>query len=302
MISIERILCPVDFSETSRRALAYAAALARHYDARVTVLHAFAAQPVVTLPAGGLDGAPAVWIEPPNRDAAVAATRRLAEEAGGKGRLDVEVQDAPNAATEIVAQAHARNADLIVMGSHGRTGLGRLVLGSVADKVLRHARPPVLIVPPHAGEGTAPAPAVPIRRVVCPIDFSDSSIRALEYAFRLVEETDGTLTLLHVMEVPPEIPDAVDVRTEQQRAADRAEFLRRLRAAVPADARAYCTIDTRVEDGTAWKEIVKVAGEQQANLIVMGVHGRSVVDQLMFGSTTHSVLHHATCPVLTVRA
>jgi nucleotide-binding universal stress UspA family protein len=141
--------------------------------------------------------------------------------------------------------------------------------------------------------------------VLCPIDFSDSSIRALEYALNLAEEADGRLLLLHAIEIPPElheVPLAMDLNVENVRAAAGAELLERLRAMVPASARNYCAIDARVVEGKAHREILGAASREQSDLIVMGVQGRGAVDVTLFGSTTFAVVHGASCPVLTVRA
>ena len=108
-------------------------------------------------------------------------------------------------ATEILAKAEAMPADLLVMGTHGRSGFERLVLGSVTERVLRKAACPMLTVP----EGVAaavPVPPVPFTRIVCAVDFSDCSLHALNYAMSLAQEADARLTVVHVIELPPEVP------------------------------------------------------------------------------------------------
>lgn len=302
MIAIDRILCPVDFSDFSRHALEYAVAMAKYYDARVTALHVYANMPVVnTVPAVGFDSAPIVL--PPVDPAAVKAiTEEFAAGVDAEGRLDVSVQEAPDTVAEILAQADVLDANLIVIGSHGRSGLERLFLGSIAGKVLRKSRRPVMVVPAHTA---AVPPKIPFTQVLCPIDFSESSTRALEYALHLAQETDGRLTLLHAVEIPPElhdIPLAMDLNVANVRVAANAEALRRLQAKVPSAAHTYCTIETRVVEGKAHREILKAACQVQADLIVMGVQGRGAVDVTLFGSNTLAVIHGASCPVMTIRS
>lgn len=116
--------------------------------------------------------------------------------------MSVERGDA--AASQIVAVARASAAGLVVMGTHGRGGFERLLLGSVAEKVLQKVHCPLLIVPPHVAEPSARI----FTQVLCPIDFSKSSDLALEYAVSLVERTNGQLIVPHALEAlsdePPE--------------------------------------------------------------------------------------------------
>ena len=116
-----------------------------------------------------------------------------------------EVVDAPNVHHEILAQADRQQADLIVMGTHGRSGFQRLFLGSVTEKVLRTARPPVLTV--GAAADVVPARDFSFKRILCAVDFSACSLAALRYAATLAETSGAKLTALYVMEWPPVAPD-----------------------------------------------------------------------------------------------
>jgi nucleotide-binding universal stress UspA family protein len=306
VIAIDRILCPVDFSDFSRHALEYAVAMAKHYDARVTVLHVYANVPVVnTVPAIGFESA-AIVLPPVDPAAVRTITEEFAAGVQSEGRLDVRVQEAPDTVAEILAQADVLDANLIVIGSHGRSGFERLFLGSIAGKVLRKSRRPVMVVPAHT---TGAPPKVPFSHLLCPIDFSEGSTHALNYALHLAQESDARLTLLHAVEIPPELHDvplAMDVNVANVRAAVSAEALRRLQAKVPVRLRQGAgqadSIETRVVEGKAHREILKAACQVLADLIVMGVHGRGAVDLALFGSNTLAVVHGASCPVLTIRS
>lgn len=295
MIRIARILCPVDFSEISRRALDHAAAMAHWYEAGLTVLYVFPTLPVMDLP-------PLVLTDE-NRQRLAAQLRELAAAVPASVPLDVRVQDADFVHDEILRQEKAIDADLLVIGSHGRSGFGRLLLGSVTEKVVRASRCPALIVPRLAPDADPDAP-VQFRRILCPVDFSEASIAALEYAISLAEESDARLTVAHVLEVPPELREhamAGGIDVDAIRAAAEADRLRRLRELIPDAARTFCDVETAVREGAAYREVLRMAADRQADLIVMGVQGRGALDLMVFGSNTARVARGSTCPVLVVR-
>lgn len=301
MIAINRILCAVDFSDHSRRALEYAAALGVYFEARVTALHVYSVAPVATAAPFGLEAVQVVGIPELNREAVTAAAERFVAQVPQAAGVHVHVSEGLRVSDEVLVQANLRNADLVVVGSHGRSGFERLLLGSVADRILRRSSRPVLVVPPQAEGG--PVAQAPFRRIVCAIDFSGSSVRALAYALHLAEEADARLVLLHAIELPPELHELIPLDTEVSRLRTAAEHACRTRldALVPEQARTYCTIETRVVEGKAHREILAAADGLGADLIVMGVQGRGAVDVAVFGSNTQSVVRAARCPVLTVR-
>ena len=150
MIQLNRILCPIDFSDCSKRALDHAVAIARWYEAELSVLHVFADRP-------SIDMLPTPVIQPlrPPVQASLERTQEVARDLHGFIRtvtiegVDVEeaVQEAPDVAAEILVQARVRKADLLVLGSHGRSGVKRLLLGSVTERVLRTSETPTMVVP-----------------------------------------------------------------------------------------------------------------------------------------------------------
>jgi nucleotide-binding universal stress UspA family protein len=310
MIEIKTILCPIDFSGYSRRALDHAVAIARRYESTVTVLHVYPLPPIAAF---GLESpAPGgAVLTPENRERLTKAIATFVE-ASEEPDIPIEVaisQTAGSTANEILNQASAMRADLLVMGTHGRSGFDRLVLGSVTEKVLRKAQCPVLIVPAHAPEAVPVAPVV-FKRILCPVDFSDLSIHALNYAMSLAQEADARLTVLHVMmyDLEIEAPEMYETVMADRRLTvadyrDRCEKYsrERLQTAVPETVRAYCTVETLLATGKPYREILRVAAEQQADLIVMGVQGRGAADLMVFGSTTQHVVRQADCPVLALR-
>lgn len=303
MVVIERILCPVDLSACSRTALEHALALARWYEAKVTALYVFRQVPVVDTAAAALgSGIYSAPVALPGVDRA-AIERRVAEfvatTPGAEG-VAVHVCEGVNIREEILREAEAMNTDLLVLGSHGLTGVKRLVLGSIAENVLRHAATPVLIVPAHAE--AAPPSGVPFKQIVCAVDFEADSYRALRYAFDLAQESDAQLTLLHAVEMPAVHVGAEDLAFDLEAARQTSirHARERLEALVPETARAYCTVHAAVADGQAQVAILRLATEVEADLIIMGVRNRHAFDVAVFGSHTQAVVRGAHCPVLTV--
>jgi nucleotide-binding universal stress UspA family protein len=305
MIEIRRILCPIDFSDFSRRALDHAVAVARWYEATITLLHVHAVVPVATY-AYGIGIPPAATLTPEDRDVLLAAMKSFADaEARPDSAIELDIVEGPTAAA-ILAKADAARADLLVMGTHGRSGFERLVLGSVTEKVLRKATCPVLTVPRSVPDAVPVSPVL-FKRIVCAIDFSDASLHALNYGLSLAQEADAHLTVMHVIELPPDVAlqvheTALGGRHFREYLA-RAEEDRRVRLneVVPDSVRAYCTVDSLLATGRPYREILRIVEEQQADLLVIGIHGRGAVDRLMFGSTAEPLVRQAPCPVLTLR-
>ena len=146
MVEIRRILCPIDFSDFSRRALDHAVAIARWYESTVTVLHVFSPVPVAAFGPGPVSFEPIV-LTAADREQLLADTKEFAAAESAPGIAIEAVLREGNTSVEILDQATSMDADLLVIGTHGRSGFERLVLGSVAEKVLRKARCPVLTVP-----------------------------------------------------------------------------------------------------------------------------------------------------------
>ena len=303
MIEIRRILCPIDFSEFSRRALDHAVAIARRYDSVITVLNVCALVPA-TAYAPGTPMLPVSMPTPGDLDALLASMKRFVEtEVGLTVPMRFEIGEG-NAASEILDRATAINSDLIVMGTHGRSGFERLVLGSVTEKVIHKAACPVLTVPGPMTDAV-PVPDRLFTRILCAIDFSDTSLRALEYALSLAQEKDAQLTLVHVVEVMPatqsEMAGDVEARTLGVYVATAAEARsEQLQRIVPDSVRAYCTVERTLAIGKAHHEILRIADEHDSDVIILGAHGFGIT-KFLFGSTAHQVVRQARCPVLTIR-
>lgn len=295
---IQRVLCPVDYSDFSRRALDHAVSIAGWYEAELTVLHVLPLVIPATLAAPAAVPLP---VEPPSdRSSADAQLREFIAPVLETGVPLTPVIASGPVLSGIIDTATDGRADLIVLGTHGRSGFERLFIGSITERVLRKAPCPVLTVPRHA-EGPA-SEAILFKRILCAIDFSDASLEALEYALSLAKAADGQLTLLHALEIleeEPWVPTSFSV-PEYRRLREQ-EAWRSLAQLVPKDAADWCRPEVRVVTGKAYREILRLAGDEGTDLIVMGQQGRNPIDRMLLGSTTHHVVRGATCPVLTIR-
>lgn len=298
MIEFKQVVCPVDFSESSVRAFAYAGAFARWYDAHLTVLHVVPT--FEPMQVRGDLGDPIQIVTPmPREQVLEEMSRTLNLSVVSPRATPVAEQGDPR--STIIDQAISKKADLIVMGTHGRRGFKRLLLGSVTEAVLREAPCPVLTVPPHASARVSEA--VTFKRILCPIDFSPSALQALGFALDLARQADGLVTLLHVLEwLAEEEPRAsAHFNIPEYRRYMVEDAQQRLRGLVAEESRTWVEINDRVVSGRAHREILRAAETKPADLIVMGAQGRGGVGLALFGSTTQQVVRGATCPVLTVR-
>ena len=196
--------------------------------------------------------------------------------------------------TSIVDTLEDPAFDLVVIGTHGRTGLARILLGSVAEKVVRHAPCPVLAIRPD-GEPK------PFTHALCPTDFSEDSRQAIDFAAELVRPGGAGITLLRVIETPVsysgELPDPALIRELDQRSAAQLEaWAARLRSAVSVP------VTTRCRVGWPGAEILAaIDHDPSIDLVVMGSHGRTGIKRVLLGSVAEKVVRHARCPVCVAR-
>lgn len=295
-MKVERILCPVDFSAPSRHAMERAVDAGRRWNAQITIVHVHTTL-VPWGPFPGVHGNVPV-LPAPSPEELAEEVRRFYSLSDKEVSADIVLRTG-SPAREIVDVAEESAADLVVMGTHGRGSLDRIMLGSVTERVLRTTRTPVLTVPPHdATAGTSP---MRYATVLCGIDFSHASMRAMQYAFAFAMDETAKVILLHVVEGTSDLPrETAHFHVPEYETFLVQDTTARLAAAVPPQVRQYA-VENQVSVGKAHREIVRVATDTNADLIVMGVHGEGVKER-WFGSTTGHVIRGADCPVLTVRA
>jgi nucleotide-binding universal stress UspA family protein len=308
MIDIKTILCPVDFSEFSRHALTQAVQLARWFDSQLFVLHVY---PVPGTPPsvlyGGFPGPlppfPAVTVSPEStRQAILADVAKFVETVDTSGISVHASVRAGSPVAGILEEAGEHRSDLIVLGTHGHSGFERWIIGSATEKVLRKAACPVMTVP-RASEPSL-EPTRLFKRILCAVDFSEASLKGLEYAFTLAKESDAELILLHVLDPMPDPPDwraPNDPSTLEHLRLIQAGALERLTDLVPEGSRSWCRTAQILATGKPYQEILQAARRLDVHLLIMGIHGRNPIDLMFFGSTANHVVRGSTCPVLTVR-
>jgi len=292
MLRIERILCPVDFSEPSARAYDSAQSLARNYQARLFLQHVVD----FILPSYAYY-ADAVYISELFQTIRDGARKQLQAFAKSHTRNGVQpecvVQE--GAVTDsIFSFAAAHKVDLIVIGTHGLKGGDRAALGSVTEKVLRKACCPVLVSRKPGNTVVAPDGgqcSIQLRRIIFCTDFSDPARRALEYALSVAAEYDAEITLLRVLE---DVQSLANIKEEIATATKQLDKL------IPPQRGKAAKIKTLVRIGRAYEQIIQHASEAQADLLIMAVRGRNAVDLAVFGSTTYRAILLGSCSVLAV--
>ncbi len=192
----------------------------------------------------------------------------------------------------ILEQAAQLNVDLIVIGTHGRGGVERFLLGSVASKVLRKSDRPVIAVPPGAG-----ADSVPCRSVVCATDLSDPGNRAVGVAASLARDAGGALTIVHTIEWPFGVETGPDPLTQLRQNLE-AEARGQIAALLPSG---QTNAEIVVTTGRPQADIINAAKAARADLLVLGASGKGAVGAGLLGSTADRVIRSAECPVLIVR-
>lgn len=303
-MKIERILMPTDFSGCAQAAFDHALVLARQYDAELHVLN------VVELHA-----AEPIGLGPAFPDLEEIHERLDGIASGEMGKLlarhadrTLMIQDAVRrgiaAAPSIVEYAEEQGVDLIVLGTHGRRGLRRLLLGSVAEEVVRTARCPVLTIRgDHRAQTEGESAPKPFDHIVVPYDFSADSDHALTVA-RQIAPTGGRIEVVHVI-APPMDPEMFAPMHDPGRSFSfvelRAEVERRLVDRVAGHTGPEVPIEVHVLDGHAASVLADYADSSQADLIVIASHGLSGLRRFLLGSVTSGVVRAAMCPVLTVR-
>jgi nucleotide-binding universal stress UspA family protein len=284
-LTFKNILLPTDFTSASEVASAFARSLATNYDSSIFVTHAITPTPPIFLP---LEPVPldldAEWHDAQHQ---LQNFLNLAALKGTRHEGILERGEIWTVLNDVVGR-HA--IDLIVLGSHGKHGLKKLVLGSAAEQIFRHADCPVLTVGPKV---VAPGPGeVAFKHILFATDFSAGSLRALPYAVSLAEENQARLALLHVTPLVP----------EQHRARVIASAAQRLHELIPAEAENWCQAAPVESFEFPTEGILHVAETEKADLIVMGVHRRAPrTSSHLPWAIAYEVVSHAHCPVLTVR-
>jgi nucleotide-binding universal stress UspA family protein len=291
---LQRILAATDFSSTARAGVDWAIELALAHDASIDLVHA------LLVPSRATDFVPS----PPDFTEALqeAASGRLNEITTMVREKGVEVSAELKLGVPsqvILETASQQDADLVVIGTRGLSGLRHLLLGSTAERVVQHAQCPVLTV--HPGDADKHRP---LDTILVPTDFSKDAETAYFAALNLLGRQSSTrVVLLHVYHLPYEytaygtIPTSLDYFRDVQGAAEE-----RLTTLADEIKQQGFQVETLAREGFPPEVILGEAEAAGADLIAMGTHGRTGLAHLVLGSTAERVVQRANCPVLTVRS
>ena len=287
-VGFRNILFATDFSSSAAHAIPYVKRIAKRYDANLVALHV---RPPVVNPMTE----PAYW---PDEETIRKENEELREQlldtfAGIRTIPLIEEGDIQSRLQEAIAKS---NTDLLIIGTRGRTGLGKMLLGSVAEEIFRTVTCPVLTVGPHAD--TSRGANGQIREILYATDLTSASPAAAAYAVSLAQEFQAHLILLHVIAEPKagELVSAHDTIEASK------NLLRKL---VPAEAFTWCKPEFFVERGNPADRILELAHLRESGLIVLGVKPEEGVPGAathLPNATAHNIVSHAECPVLTVRS
>ena len=294
-----RILLATDFSRWARRAEDYACALACSWRASLTVLS------VAEFPPGLNPDYPVN--QQYLADLLKNASSQLVDLKGRAERRGIAVTTRMATgipSEEVITAARAEDSDLIVVGTRGKTGLAHVLLGSTAERVIRGAPCPVLTVRMEPAdteqEEGALSRSVMLERILVPVDFSDCSLDALEYAAVVAQQAKASLMLLHVLEP---VSYGLDFTLGHSRTREqvRETWTKRLEELAASLRVRQVPVESQLRGGLPSDSILDSARTLPCDLIVMGTHGRRGISHAFSGSVAEAVLRKALCPVLTVR-
>ena len=297
-IQVRNILCTTDFSDFSNYAVPYAIRLAKEFNAKLYVCHV-----VDIAPMAGYDEAVVNWVDQ-QKIVSEYAQEQL-EQLTGEQPLDVEqVVVVGHPVNEIARLAAERQIDLVVAATHGRSGLKRVILGSVTERLIQTLPCPLMSIRSPEKE-IAPLTDEKVRmdKILVGCDFSADSLLAFQYALSLAQEFQSELHLVHVIE-PPIYKQLFkqDVKpSEDLRESIREPLDAMLNKMIPEEATHWCRHRTTLLAGQPHEELLQYASVNDMDLIVLGIRGHRLVETLLVGSTTDRVIRQSQCPVLSVR-
>jgi len=296
-INFQRILCATDLSNFSNSAVMQAIWMAKTFDATLYICH------IIDLPMVTMHGAAYVYQEDQIEEMKSGAMDQIAGLAGDSDLIWESIVETGPVSSTLCRLAVEKQVDLTIVATRGRTGLKRLFLGSVTERLLRTIDSPLLVVtPPEKPEGIEGfSPKYGFENILVGCDFSKDSGRAVQFGFSLAQEFQATIHMVHVIEpfvyrdtmmrAPAKVEELNELTTGSRQ---------RIEDMVPEGADAWCTVRIACETGKPFQALIAYAEANGIDLIVLGVRGHSLVETLMLGSTTDRVIRSVACPVLSV--
>lgn len=296
--NLKNIMCLTDLSPYSNQTIDYGISLAKEFESRLYLCHVVDIPSMALYAEANLDP-----VEQQNQIISRAETN-LGDLTRGE---DIDWQPLITVGptvSEISRLVKEKNIDLAISASHGRSGLKRLVLGSVTEELMRTISCPLLVMRgPEIFESTKTPVEFRLKKIMVGCDFSSDSTLALRYALSFAQEFEAELHLVHVME-PTEyqnLSKAIKDAEKGYQVELKKILVKKLDNLVPEDAKNWCFPKTALLEGRADEKIVEYAKENHIDLIALGVRGHGLVETLFLGSTTDRVARQAPCPVLSVK-
>ncbi len=297
-LQLKRIICTTDFSDLSKRAIPYAVAIAEEFNAKLYMCH------IVSLPSTAAYGEILFdLVDNQKREVEYAHQQmdQLLQDRQVEWEPLVQIGHTADTITQLVEDIQA---DLVVTATHGRSGLKRLVLGSVTERLLHILPCPMLVIPAPSPDSHAPElNDFQLKKILIGCDFSDSSLLAFQLGLSLAQEFQSELHLVHVVEPPAYRNYTKATAGGGEDSPELKRYLNdRLEKLLPEDARHWCRTRTVLLDGKPDEALVDYADSNDIDLITLGIRGQGLVEKLFVGSTTERVLRRSSCPILSVCA
>jgi len=296
-VEIKKVFCATDISDFSNHSISWGIALAQEFGAKLYVCH------VVDFPTSITYGdGPIFFMD--QQDLAIGNAHKQLKLLIGEAQIEWEpLVTIGHAADEISRLVEEKGADLAISATHGRSGLKRLVLGSVTERLMRTLHCPLLIVRgPEHNLNILSDQKIHFPKILVGCDFSEDSNLAFQHGLSLAQEFESELHLVHVKE-PSVYVNWLKTSVEYEKDLDdelKIRIIDKLKNMVPQEARNWCTPQTVLLKGHPHEELIRYAKANDIALIVLGVRGQGLVEKLFVGSTTDRVARQTPCPVLSV--
>jgi len=319
----KKIMCAIDFSDFTNLTLSYGQALAKEFEAHLTLCHVVSN--MVLMSSAGQAYIASEKIEAERRQDAATRLEELAI------TLDMDCDalvSTGHPADELARIAEENSVDMVVAATHGGSGVKRFLVGSVTDRLVKILPCPVLVLHGDAKTDVLPGDRKTLlNKILVGCDFSPDSSLAFQYGLSLAQEFETQLFLAHVVRPTEHVEfssaDYIKVQEGDYLGWNRSDYLgltrqandpdikrndalrqrldRQLTRMVPEESRHWCTPVTAVLEGEPYQELLTFARKNQVDLIVLGVRGHGLLEKFLIGSTTDRVISRSDCPVLAVR-
>lgn len=319
----QRIMCSVDFSDFTDTALTYSIALSREFNAKLFLVHVvIEVEPLLKSSEIALD---VQALQKSHMDKAFEQLTTLVKKADIPYEILIAKGDPADRIRDLALE---HRADMVITATHGNSGIKRLLLGSVTEKLIKTIHCPLLVLNTQKFDRPSSSPPdIRLKKIMVGCDFSQDSKLAFDYGLSLAQEFQAELYLTHVVKPSENLelkvsdyidvtpPDYVKWRSSdyfemQKRSMDqkrekfnqlRDNLEKQLYFMVPEESRNWCTPKTTLLDGEPYKEMITYAQQEKIDMIVLGIRGHTLWEKLMVGSTTDRIIRQSPCPVLAVR-